>query len=189
MPSFRNTLSAGDRSTLALAFFLAQLEQDPNRATKTVVFDDPFSSLDGFRRNHTVNQIYKCGENSAQVVLLSHEPTFLKLLWDRIRPEDRKTLQLGRVGEENTTIAEWDIERAVQAPFRADVDTLHRFYADGEGEQRDVIQKIRPLLEGYCRSLCPTFFGEHEMMGEMIARIRAAGRRISSFRSSTTLRS
>jgi wobble nucleotide-excising tRNase len=29
-PSFRNTLSAGDRSTLALAFFLAQLHHDPN---------------------------------------------------------------------------------------------------------------------------------------------------------------
>jgi wobble nucleotide-excising tRNase len=27
-PSFKNTLSAGDRTTLALAFFLAQAEQD-----------------------------------------------------------------------------------------------------------------------------------------------------------------
>ena len=54
-PSFRNTLSAGDRSTLALAFFLAELEQDAARPGKVVVFDDPFTSLDSFdnvKRNH-----------------------------------------------------------------------------------------------------------------------------------------
>src|SRR4030095_567523 len=30
-PSFRNTLSSGDRNTLALAFFFASLDQDPNK--------------------------------------------------------------------------------------------------------------------------------------------------------------
>jgi len=33
-PSFRNTLSSGDKSTLALAFFLAQLQHDPEKASK-----------------------------------------------------------------------------------------------------------------------------------------------------------
>ncbi len=128
-PSFRNTLSSGDRSTLALAFFLAQLEQDANRATKVIVFDDPFTSMDSFRRNHTVHQIYRCGEACAQVVVLSHEAAFLMLLWDRVPAADRKTLQLARVGEENTTIAEWDIEKAVQARYRADIDALMRFFS------------------------------------------------------------
>jgi len=131
-PSFKNTLSAGDRSTLALAFFLAQLEQDQNRAHKTVIFDDPFTSMDGFRRNHTVHQIYRCGETCAQVVVLSHEPGFLHLLWERIAPADRKTLVMARVGEENTTIVEWDIEKAVQARYRADLDTLQRFFSLGD---------------------------------------------------------
>jgi wobble nucleotide-excising tRNase len=45
-PSFRNTLSAGDRNALALAFFFASLERDPQRAQKIVVIDDPISSLD-----------------------------------------------------------------------------------------------------------------------------------------------
>jgi wobble nucleotide-excising tRNase len=174
-PSFRNTLSAGDRSTLALAFFLAQLEQDANRATKVIVFDDPFTSMDSFRRNHTVHQIYRCGEVCAQVVVLSHEATFLKLLWDRVPAADRKTLQLARVGEENTTIAEWDIERAVQARYRSDIDALTRFFSAGNGERMDVIQKIRPVLEGYCRNLYPTQFGEQEMMGSIVQKIRDAG--------------
>jgi wobble nucleotide-excising tRNase len=174
-PSFRNTLSAGDRSTLALAFFLAQLEQDPDRARKIVVFDDPFTSLDGFRRSHTANQIYRCGEACAQVVLLSHEPTFLHLLWERIVPADRKTLVLVRVSEEDTTITEWDIERAVQGPYRRDIDTLLRFFSDNDGDPRNVVQKIRPVLEGYCRYVCPTQFGEQDTMGTMVAAIRAAG--------------
>jgi wobble nucleotide-excising tRNase len=174
-PSFKNTLSAGDRNTLALAFFLAELAQDPARATKIVVFDDPFTSMDSFRRSHTVHQINRCGEFSAQVVVLSHETGFLKMLYDRLSPADRKTLQLARVGEENTTIVEWDIDKAVQARYRADLETLQQFYSLAEGEQRDIIQKIRPVLEGYCRNLYPTQFGEQDMMGVIIGKIRDAG--------------
>jgi len=174
-PSFRNTLSGGDRSTLALAFFFAQLEQDPNRVNKVVVFDDPFASLDGFRRNHTVHQIYRCGETCAQVVVLSHDPGFLHLLWDRVAAADRKALCMARIGEENTMIAEWDIEKAVQARYRADIDTLQRFLSLSEGDSRDVIQKIRPVLEAYCRNLYPRQFGEQEMMGSVVGKTRDAG--------------
>ncbi len=174
-PSFKNTLSAGDRSTLALAFFLAQLEQDADRANKVVVFDDPFASMDSFRRTHTVNQILRCGEGCAQVIVLSHEASFLGLLWSRIAPADRKALQLARIGEENTTIVGWDVDRALQARYKADIDTLQRFYADGEGERMNVIQKIRPVLEGFCRTLYPAQFCEQDMMGAIIGKIRAAG--------------
>lgn len=174
-PSFKNTLSSGDRTTLALAFFFAQLELDANCANATVVFDDPFGSMDGFRRNHTVNQIYRCGQNCLQVVVLSHDPNFLHLLWERIVPADRKPLSLVRIGEENTTIAEWDIEKAVQARFRADLNTLQCFFADGVGDLRDVVQKVRPVLEAYCRNLYPTQFGEQEMLGGIVGIIRAVG--------------
>ncbi|MHB1550185.1 MAG: AAA family ATPase [Vulcanimicrobiaceae bacterium] len=174
-PSFKNTLSAGDKSTLALAFFLAQLEQDEDRARKVVVFDDPFSSLDSFRRNQTVHQIYRSGETCAQVVLLSHEPQFLKLLWDRVATADRKTLQLARIGEENTTIVEWDIEKALQARYRADIDALQRFFSSAEGESREIIQKLRPVLEGYCRNLYPPQFSDQDTLGVIVGKIRAGG--------------
>ncbi len=53
--SFKNTLSAGDRNALALAFFFASIELDqPNLANKTVVIDDPVSSLDDHRSLTTV---------------------------------------------------------------------------------------------------------------------------------------
>jgi wobble nucleotide-excising tRNase len=59
-PSFRNTLSSGDKSVLALAFFLAQLEHDGEKAGQIVVFDDPFNSQDGFRKDCTIQKIKRC---------------------------------------------------------------------------------------------------------------------------------
>lgn len=105
----------------------------------------------------------------------SHDPNFLHLLWERIAPAHRKSLTLARIGEENTTIAEWDIERAVQARYRADINTLQLFYADGEGVPRDVVQKLRPVLEAYCRNLYPTQFGEQEQLGGIVTIIQNAG--------------
>jgi wobble nucleotide-excising tRNase len=45
-PAFRNTLSSGDRNTLALAFFFAAVDRDPGLENKVVVIDDPITSLD-----------------------------------------------------------------------------------------------------------------------------------------------
>ena len=139
------------------------------------MFDDPFTSMDSFRRSHTTYQIQRCGETCAQVIVLSHEASFLYSLWTQIAPGERKALWLARVGEENTTIAEWDIERAVQARYKADIEMLQRFYSEGQGAPMDVIQKIRPVLEGFCRTLYPTQFGEQDMMGTIIGRIRDGG--------------
>ena len=176
-PSFKNTLSAGDRSTLALALFLAQLESDPNRADKIVVFDDPFTSQDSFRRSHTAQQIKNCGRDCSQVIVLSHDPAFLKVLWDLLRPlsEGCKTLQLVRLAEQNTAIAEWDIEKALQARYRADLEAMQRFYSDGEGDARVIIQKIRPVLEGYCRNGYPSHFAEMDTLGGILEKIRNGG--------------
>src|SRR5260370_5648191 len=124
--------------------------------------------MDAFRRNHTVHTIQRCGETSAKVMVLSHEHSFLKLLWDRLEAARKKTLQFARIGEVNTTIVEWDIESAVQARYRADIDTLQAFLSVEGGEPRDVIQKLRPVLEAYCRPLFPAQFGEQDMMGIIV---------------------
>ena len=66
-PTFDSTMSAGDKSTFALAFFLAQLNRDPSLKNKLVVFDDPFTSLDDFRREMTAKAIVRVGESASQV--------------------------------------------------------------------------------------------------------------------------
>ncbi len=55
------------------------------------------------------------------------------------------------------------------------METLQRFFSDGVGQPMDVVQKIRPVLEAFCRTLCPTQFGEQDMMGVIISRIRETG--------------
>jgi len=175
-PSFRNTLSSGDRSTLALAFFLAQLEQDPEKASKIVVFDDPFNSQDNFRKDCTVQNIKICGESSKQVIVLSHDQNFLKRIWDRLATQaaDRKCLQLARIGVRDTRIATWDIEQATQARFVADRQTLADYYNSGEGNLRDIVNKIRPVLEAYCKNLFPSEFVA-DTLGTIIGKVRNAG--------------
>jgi len=176
-PSFRNTLSSGDKSTLALAFFLAELEHDRDKATRIVVFDDPFNSQDAFRKDHTVEKIRKCGECCSQVIVLSHDQLFLKRIWDRLasRTADRKSLQLARIGLQNTAISEWDIDKVTQHRFAADLKVLADYYNANEGDPRNVVSKIRPVLEAYCRNLYPSQFLEADMLPAIITKIRHAG--------------
>src|SRR5262249_52346099 len=128
-PSFRNTLSAGDNGTLALAFFLAQLAQDPTKSDKIVIFDDPFNSQDSFRKECTIQKIKRCGLECTQVIVLSHDPAFLKRIWDRLyTPAERKSLEMARIGQQNTTITEWDIEKAMMDQYRADGNALKDYF-------------------------------------------------------------
>ena len=114
MPSFKNTLSAGDKSTLALALFLAQLENDPARNERIVVFDDPFSSQDSFRRNQTAIEIVRTIPNVTQVIVLSHDARFLKEMFDKAHDTQIKTLKLNPIGE-TTEICDLDLAEMLKA--------------------------------------------------------------------------
>jgi wobble nucleotide-excising tRNase len=177
IPSFRNTLSAGDKSTLALAFFLAELDHDQNKANLIVVFDDPFSSQDAFRKDHTVQKIRKCGDDCLQVIVFSHDQSFLKRLYDRLRTQnlEHKCLRLSRIGQSNTVITEWDIEEATQAQYRADLKALANFYNGIDGKPREVVGKIRPTLESFCRFIYPAQFDDDDSLGVICGKVRAAG--------------
>jgi hypothetical protein len=51
---------------------------------------------------------------------------------------------------------------------------LQKFFSAGQGEPRNVVQKIRPVLEGYCRNF-PAQFLDADMMGVIVEKIRTAG--------------
>ncbi|MCJ7545777.1 MAG: AAA family ATPase [Deltaproteobacteria bacterium] len=175
-PSFKNTLSSGDKSTLALAFFLAHLGQDSERANKIVIFDDPFNSQDNFRKDCTVQKIKQCGESCHQVLVLSHDQNFLRRIWDRLSSQavDRKCLQLARVGVRDTRISEWDIEQATQARFVADRKALSDYYHTNKGDPRDIVSKIRPVIETHCKNIFPGDFTA-DALGTIIGKVRTAG--------------
>jgi len=172
---FRNTLSSGDKSTLALAFFLIQTERHPSIANKTLVFDDPFTSQDRSRRTCTQQHLRALTKKAKQVLVLSHDPSFLRGIWDEFPAADMKTLQLTRMGSGTGTIlSEWDIEDATRGDYPALHRTLWVYVYENEGTPRTVAQNIRLVLEQYLRLKLPHAFGDQEWLGDFIKKIRDA---------------
>jgi wobble nucleotide-excising tRNase len=174
-PSFRNTLSGGDRSTLALAFFLAQLKKDSDRSKSVVVFDDPFSSHDQFRRTCTIGEIVRAANEVSQIVVLSHDRRFLKDIWDYpLPPAHRKALCIVPAGHKDSEIIEWDIAAANESEDAANRRSLTNYFIRYGGEPRDVVQKLRPVLETYLLRIAPEELVGAGGLGNMIERIRAS---------------
>jgi wobble nucleotide-excising tRNase len=175
-PSFKNTLSAGDRSTLALAFFLAHLEADPNLAQKTVVFDDPFSSQDAFRRRQSVHEIARIARRCAQVIVLSHDATFLKQVWDKAPADERVALAIADHRAQGSKIMPVDLEAACQGRTATDMDDLQTYLSSGAGRPLDLIRKMRVVLETHCWTTYPAcFVAGNDWLGEIVRKIREGG--------------
>jgi wobble nucleotide-excising tRNase len=173
-PSFRNTLSAGDRSALAFAFFVARHQIDGDLAKKILVFDDPFSSQDRSRRACTQQLICKLAEQAAQVIVLSHDHSFLRTVWDGAADKSgRKPLQLRRMGQD-TIITEWDIEHETKPNYMQQHAILKDYVLDGKGQPQQVSQTIRPIMEEYLRLTFPNQFAATEWLGDFIKKIREA---------------
>lgn len=163
-PSFRNTLSSGDRNTLALAFFFASLDQDPGLANKVVVIDDPISSLDDHRSLTTVQQTRGIAERAGQVIVLSHNKLFLCRIWEGANPSRRNALEVVRHGE-GSTIQNWDVGQDSVTEHDRRHALLRDYLADGTPNQREVASAIRPVLESFLRVACPEHFPPGTLLG------------------------
>jgi wobble nucleotide-excising tRNase len=172
VPCFRNTLSAGDRNSLALAFFFASLDQDAaNLANRIVVIDDAFSSLDDHREITTVQEIRRIVQRTAQVIVLSHDKTFLCQIWEHADKQNTRALEVKRDGS-GSTIASWD----VSADCVTEYDQRHaglREYCDANsGNPRTIAEDIRPILEGFLRVAYPQHFLPGSLLGQFIGLCR-----------------
>ena len=174
--SFKNTLSSGDRATLALAFFLAHLETDPSLADKIVVFDDPFNSQDAFRRRRTLHEINRIARKCAQVIVLSHDATFLWELWNKAPAGDRVALNLADHRTLGSKIMPLDLENACKGRTAKDIDDLQTYVTTGSGEVEEVIRKIRLVLETFMWTTYPSCFQQgHDSLGKILQKIRDGG--------------
>lgn len=173
-PSFDTTMSAGDKNTFALAFFLSQLKRDPDIANKIVVFDDPFTSLDDFRRAMTAKEIVRSGEGdgAAQVIVLSHDKFFLDAVRSLIHGATCTPFQIS-ASASGSSIELWDIEREVKEGYLQDHMRLQDFAEGHSGDARDMRMVMRPLLESYIRYRFPNQILEGKWLGDMLATIRA----------------
>jgi hypothetical protein len=154
-PCFRNTLSSGDRSTLALAFFLAQVKNRKDLADQIVVLDDPFTSLDEFRQQWTCFAIRRLAEEAKQVIVLSHCLEFLRLIADRCDKSTTRTLKIEDINAGDSRIVEFDLDNAVAALVDKDVMKLRSYYYGDEKDAPAAIRCIRPVLENHMRKMAP----------------------------------
>lgn len=183
-PSFKTTLSAGDRSALALAYFLATARRDPNLAQQIIVLDDPFSSQDRFRRSSTQYLVAKLAQDVDQVVVLSHDPYFLKDVADNAQAVAISRLQVSAAGDA-ISITGCDLNAIIGCPLTRDRVLLGAYISEGQGNPLDVARAIRPVLEGHLKQAVPNEFNGLNTLGDMIAAIRIAlaGTPLSTFAS------
>lgn len=174
--SFKNTLSAGDKSSLALAFFLVGLENDPDKAELVVVFDDPFTSQDRFRRANTIYEIRRVGREVAQVIILSHDEGFLKTYWEKCDTNGRKSLKFHNQGEAaGSILMACDIEELCRARIETERQKLLAFYHEKVGDPYDIVQKMRVVLETHFKTTYPASFTDETWLGEICGKILGDG--------------
>ncbi len=173
-PCFRNTLSAGDKSTLALAFFLAKINANPNLADMIVVLDDPFTSLDHFRREFTANEIRKLCGRALQVIVLSHEKSFLRLLWDKIDHDKIASVALQAGAPGVTAIAPFNIETATQPRHVTERTQIEEFAEGEQHEPKYIRTRLRTVCEDFYRKGDPGLFRQAASLEEIIRVLEGA---------------
>jgi len=184
-PSFRNTLSSGDRNTLALAFFFASLNQDPRLGNTVVVIDDPISSLDDHRSLTTVQEVRQLSERAGQVIVLSHDKRFLCRIWSGAVPTDRVALEIAR-GATGSTLRTWDVDQDSVTEHDRRHSRLRQYVADGDGDPHEVAKAIRPHLEAFLRVARPEHFPPGTLLGPFLGLCRRRGGQTEILDTATT---
>jgi wobble nucleotide-excising tRNase len=163
-PSFRNTLSAGDRSTLALAFFFASLDNNPGLANATVVIDDPITSLDEHRALTTVQEMRQLAGRTAQVIVLSHDKSFLCRIWEGTDRDQRTALEIVRDGT-GSTIRPWDVNQDSVTEHDRRHALLRQYRSGANTNNRQIAASLRPMIEAFLRVAYPEHFPPGTLLG------------------------
>ncbi len=177
--SFRNLLSSGDKTTLAFAFFYARIKEVPDLDERTIVVDDPISSLDQHRRDATRNAILELADSAKQLIMLSHSPRFIWSVWQE--HDDDSTphfFKIKRTGDKTSSLSEWEkarLERKLQDPYFHDFERLIAYKENREGEPERVAKSIRPVLEGNLRRRFADYYGKEDgSVGAFIGKVEDA---------------
>lgn len=183
---FEHVLSLGDRSALALAFFLSKFDKI-NSDNSIIVLDDPMSSLDNYRKDATIVEIEKLINNGYQTIVFSHDPFFLSEIQKySILSQHTKCFEIDVSYKKSNPlnpdssqyISSKMIERSnydshVLHSYHKEYNKLYDFVADARDESKvEIARSIRPILEAYLRFLYPREFNNGVWLGNMITMIR-----------------
>jgi wobble nucleotide-excising tRNase len=177
-PPFATALSEGDKRTLAFAFFVASTLGDSKLPDRTVVIDDPICSLDRNRRQHTRTVLNKIHATAAQLIVLAHDPYFLRDLRDALHKEDNTTpiamLKLAVATNNYTDFASLDIDKECESAYSKHHRLLNEYVSGNGGDPMLVANAIRPMLEGYLHRRFPWLLPKDLMFGGVVSLIRDA---------------
>ena len=169
IPNFRNTLSTGDKTTLALAFFLAKLDHDGALNQKVVVFDDPLASHDSHRRGKTVEAIKELCGRCLQLIVLSHDEYFLRDVEKLCAGATKASYQM-----EYSDGDEWSAAKHVRLTDLCRSDHAKRLdklagYADHrQGDPDDIVLHVRQVIETHFRRSYTAYFPHNRNLGQMV---------------------
>lgn len=172
-PSFHNTLSAGDRNTLALAFFFACLDQSGNLADKIVVIDDPMTSLDEHRNRNTLAEMRRLLHRVDQMIVLSHSKPFLCPLWQDSAPTQHQALRIDRMrvgqNQDASTLTAWNVHSDCVQEHDRRHERVQTYIQNADSTtERDVAMSLRPMLEAFVRVAYPSEFPPGSCLGAFI---------------------
>ncbi len=145
-PCFKNTLSEGDKSTLAFAFFMATLEKQPGLEKQIIVFDDPLSSLDETRREATARLLLALSPSVRQLNIFTHKRDFLHMLCDKM--PDNRTLQLRSDKKVGTRFAALDADEDRKGDHARLIESMERYLSEDYAPTTESMQgNLRKLFE------------------------------------------
>ena len=139
------------------------------------MFDDPFTSQDSFRRRQTVHEIKKLGDGSEQLIVFSHDATFLRQIRDKCNTAECIVLQLADHRSLGMKILACDLDEACRGRAASDLDDLQGYITMGTGRDRDIIRKMRVVLETHCRFTYSGSFEPTDRLGSMVEKIKKQG--------------
>lgn len=167
-PSFRTALSAGDRNTLALAFFFASLYQNPNLAQTIAVIDDPMTSLDEHRSLTTIQEMRRLVNETQQLIVLSHSKPFLFALWDSSDKIARSAMKIVR-DHDGSTLDDWNVNRDMVTEHDHRHALVSKYVrTNHSADERAVAAALRPILEAFVRVAYPEEFPSGSLLGPFI---------------------
>jgi len=176
VPTFRNTLSAGDKTTLAFAFFIAKLEHDKELGAKLIVIDDPLGSHDSHRRRETVNAVKELCDHSLQVVVLSHDEFLLRDVSRRCVGVPSVAFQIEFDGADQWSAATpVDLDLLCRTAHTKMVEEIIAFAENRAGDPDYVVLRIRQVLETHYRRSHTAYFRPDQNLGSIVQAIGAEG--------------
>jgi wobble nucleotide-excising tRNase len=178
-PSFKTVLSTGDKTTLALAFFIAQVTADPKLSDAIVVLDDPFSSQDINRQFETTSRIRAIASQACQTIVLSHDPRFLQMIERDAPQKETSTYQITCDDVGNGDLKSWSSSDELKAIYIRQAETILEYAKHGSllsgVTHSSIHQQVRPFMEDFILNRFPGRFPAKTFLSDMAASIRAAG--------------